>query len=71
MASPAIDGKHSSLANEHVLQDVQKLKKTHQADPNLDDDDIDALHEAAKTGDAEQVQEVEKHFVEDSPYGKF
>lgn len=51
-----------------ALQDVKKLDKAHQADPNLGDDEIDALREAAKTGDAERVLEVEKTFVEDSPY---
>ncbi|RMZ89737.1 hypothetical protein DV736_g3039, partial [Chaetothyriales sp. CBS 134916] len=51
-----------------AFQDVQKLLKAHQADPNLPDDEIDALCEAAKTGDAEKIIEVEKQFVNDSPY---
>lgn len=30
--------------------------------------EIDALHHAAKTGDAETIREVEGAFAEDSPY---
>ena len=60
--------KHAATVDAHALQDVQQLKKAHQTDPNLLDEDVNALREAAKTGDAERVLEVEKSFVEDSPY---
>ena len=62
------DEKRQFSIDAEVLQDVKKLDKAHQADPNLADDEIDALREAAKTGDAERVLEVEKTFVENSPY---
>ena len=62
------DEKRQISIDTQALQDVKKLDKAHQADPNLGDDKIDALREAAKTGDAERVLEVEKAFVEDSPY---
>lgn len=62
------DEKRQISIEAQALQDVKKLDKAHQADPNLGDDEIDALREAAKTGDAERVLEVEKTFVEDSPY---
>ncbi len=59
---------HSVSVTENELKDVRKLQKSHQTDPNLPDEDIDVLREAARTVDAELVLEVEKHFVEDSPY---
>jgi hypothetical protein len=62
------DEKRQTSVDAQVLQDVKQLGKAHQADPNLADDEIDALQEAAKTGDAEKVLEVERAFVEDSPY---
>ena len=62
------DEKRQISVDAQALQDVKQLGKAHQADPNLADDEIDALREAAKTGDAEKVLEVEKTFVEDSPY---
>ena len=66
--STASDEKRQFSVDAKALQDVKKLDKAHQADPNLADDEIDALREAAKTGDAERVLEVEKTFVENSPY---
>lgn len=60
--------KREPIVDAQALQDVKQLDKAHQADPNLDDNEIDALRQAAKTGDAEKVMEVEKTFVDDSPY---
>ena len=51
-----------------AFKDVQKLQKAHQADPNLPEEEVDALRQASKTGDAERMIQVEKDFVEDSPY---
>lgn len=52
----------------HAATDVAAFEKSHQWDPNLPQAEIDALHHAAKTGDAETVREVEEVFAEDSPY---
>jgi hypothetical protein len=48
--------------------DIVAFEKSHQWDPNLPQAEIDALHHAAKTGDAESIREVEETFAEDSPY---
>jgi hypothetical protein len=48
--------------------DIVAFEKSHQWDPNLPQAELDALHHAAKTGDAETVREVEEGFAEDSPY---
>lgn len=47
---------------------IVAFKKSHQWDPNLPQAEINALHHAAKTEDAETVREVEEAFAEDSPY---
>lgn len=51
-----------------AVQDVRRLKKNHHFDPNLGDDEIEALQQAAKSGDAEAIHEIEKTFEENSPY---
>jgi hypothetical protein len=48
--------------------DIVAFEKSHQWDPNLPQAEIDTLHHAAKTGDAESIREVEETFAEDSPY---
>ena len=48
--------------------DIVAFEKSHQWDPNLPQAEIDALHRAAKTGDAETIREVEEVFADDSPY---
>jgi hypothetical protein len=63
-----VQEKNVAMIDEHAIQDIQKLQKAHQTDPNLGDHEIETLREAAKTGDAERVLEAEKQFVEDSPY---
>jgi hypothetical protein len=62
----AEEEKHAEHLN--TTADVLAFEKSHQWDPNLPQAEIDALHRAAKTGDAETVQEVEAVFAEDSPY---
>src|ERR1700712_3961288 len=62
----AIDEKTSD--HHDAAADIVAFEKSHQWDPNLPQAEIDALHHAAKTGDAETVQEVEEIFAEDSPY---
>lgn len=61
-----IDEKTSDYPN--TAADIVAFEKSHQYDPNLPQAEIDALHHAAKTRDAETVREVEEVFAEDSPY---
>lgn len=49
-------------------EDVSRIAKYHQYDPNLPQAKLDELYEAAKAGDPEKVHEVEVDFSEDSPY---
>jgi hypothetical protein len=73
-ASSVPTGDSSRVANEtnadlqHVVEDVEHFSKSHQWDPNLPQEKLDILHDAAKTGDPEEVKEVEAEFAEDSPY---
>lgn len=60
--------KNELEVSSEAVQDVRKLRRNHQFDPNLNDDDIEVLQQAAKTGDAEQVLDAEKRFEENSPY---
>jgi hypothetical protein len=54
--------------NTNAAADMAAFEKSHHWDPNLPQAEIDILHRAAKTGDAEAVREVEEVFAEDSPY---
>lgn len=49
-------------------EDIPKIAKSHQYDPNLPQEKLDAIHEAAKTGDPEKIHEIEVDFIENSPY---
>jgi hypothetical protein len=51
-----------------VEEDVQNLKKAHQWDPNLPQEELDILRKAAETGDVEKIVELQKEFIDDSPY---
>lgn len=62
------DEKSGAQARSTAVEEVQKLRRNHQYDPNLGHREIEALQEAAKTGDAEKMLEVEKRFEQDSPY---
>lgn len=57
-------------ASEHpdAAVGIVAFEKSHRWDPNLPQAESDALHHAAKTGDAESIREVEGTFAEDSPY---
>lgn len=71
-SSPNSNKKHTELSSNDLVtaaaQDVPKFQKSHKWDPNLPQDQIDALNEASKTGDMEKITEVEHTFAEDSPY---
>ncbi|KAL3424561.1 OPT family small oligopeptide transporter [Phlyctema vagabunda] len=50
-----------------AIQDMPKFEKNHQWDPNLPQEKIDAIHDAA-IGDVEAITAVEADFSENSPY---
>lgn len=52
----------------HALDDVKRLQRAHQYDPNLPEDEIKALDEAVRTGSVEKALEVDGAFTKDSPY---
>ena len=51
-----------------AIQDLRNIKNSHQWDPNLPQEELDAITEAATTDDQEKAAEVDKSFLEDSPY---
>ncbi|PGH32845.1 OPT family small oligopeptide transporter [[Emmonsia] crescens] len=54
--------------NSTTMEDIQKLKQSHQFDPNLPQKHIDALRHAAESGDTEKAAAIEQNLTEDSPY---
>ncbi|KAF2434799.1 OPT family small oligopeptide transporter [Tothia fuscella] len=48
--------------------DVQILKKAHQWDPNLPQEEIDVIEAATASGDLEKIDALQKDFIDDSPY---
>lgn len=57
-----------SYAADEAIKDLRKIKNLHQWDPNLPQQDLDAINEAATTNDQEKAAEVDKSFLQDSPY---
>lgn len=51
-----------------AADDLQKIQKAHQFDPNLSQDKLNHVLDAAKTGDIEEILETDREFSEDSPY---
>ncbi|KAH0279805.1 OPT family small oligopeptide transporter, partial [Aureobasidium melanogenum] len=51
-----------------VLDDVDKLQKVHQYDPNLPDKEVQILDEVLKTGNVEKALEIDESFTKESPY---
>ncbi|KAI2385055.1 hypothetical protein LOY90_006323 [Ophidiomyces ophidiicola] len=51
-----------------IKEEFEKVEKSHQWDPNLPREKIDAIHEAKRTDDVETITRVDKDFLEDSPY---
>lgn len=72
--SPSLDEKHPDISSHQrdlaaaAINDMPKFQKSHKWDPNLPQEEIDALNEALKTSDVEKITEVEHTFAEDSPY---
>lgn len=69
-SAPITDEKHPTHVTDLSVaaEDLPKIAKSHQYDPNLPIETLDAIHEAAKTGDPEKILEVEADFTENSPY---
>lgn len=51
-----------------ILDDVDRLQKVHQYDPNLPDKEIKILDEAAKSGNVEKALEIDETLTKESPY---
>ncbi|CAL5871935.1 uncharacterized protein PFLUO_LOCUS6190 [Penicillium psychrofluorescens] len=64
---PDISISHDKEASNKV-QELHKIKESHQWDPNLPQEKIDAINEAIKTDDQEKAAELDKSFQEESPY---
>lgn len=62
------DEKSGTEIKSQAIQGIHNLQKNHQHDPNLPEDEVEALKEAAKTNNLESVVSVEKAFTEESPY---
>lgn len=59
------DSKDVSIRAQEEIKDIQK---SHQWDPNLPQEKLDAINEAANADDQEKAVEIEKAFVKDSQY---
>jgi len=64
------DSKGQSSSDEKTTQteDLQILKEAHQWDPNLPLEKLEALENVASVDNAEKVAEIQREFIEDSPY---
>ncbi|KAJ5108826.1 hypothetical protein N7456_005501 [Penicillium angulare] len=58
----------SEIVAENVKAELKGLQKSHQWDPNLSQEKLDAINEAANTDDQEKAVEFEKSLVQDSQY---
>ncbi|KAI1872107.1 uncharacterized protein JN550_004310 [Neoarthrinium moseri] len=50
--------------------DLEKIAHAHQYDPNLPQENIDAVKKALRDGDAEEILEADAIFTENSPYAE-
>lgn len=51
-----------------TIRELHKVQLSHQWDPNLPQEKIDAINEAVKTGDQEKAAELEKTLARESQY---
>ena len=51
-----------------AAEGLKRLEQTHEWDPNLPQEKVDAIEHARRTGDVEAVKEVGQSLTEDSPY---
>lgn len=62
------DSKTASAEVAAAALDLERIQKTHQWDPNLPSEKLDAVKKAIADGDATEILEAEALFTEDSPY---
>jgi hypothetical protein len=74
---PEIDGispsQSEELAQEKIatdtnIKELQKFELSHQWDPNLPQEKLDAIKEAVDNGDHEKAVELDKSLAQDSQY---
>lgn len=68
VVTEAIDEKTDIAIESHAVDVARRIEKSHQFDPNLPDDTVDAIRHAARSNSVEAAIEVDKKFEEDSPY---
>ncbi|CAI7591374.1 unnamed protein product [Penicillium pancosmium] len=74
---PEIDGispsqsekltRHEKIATNNI-KELQKFELSHQWDPNLPQEKLDAIKEAVESGDHEKAVELDKSIAQDSQY---
>lgn len=64
----AVQDKNDVAVQTQIISEAKAIDKTHHFDPNLSEDVVEALQEAARNNSIEKAIEVEKTFLEDSPY---
>lgn len=74
---PEIDGispsqseeltRHEKIATDNI-KELQKFELSHQWDPNLPQEKLDAIKEAVENGDHEKAVELDKSLAQDSQY---
>jgi hypothetical protein len=52
----------------NAVEELQNVQASHQWDPNLPQEKLDAIEEVIKTGDQEKAAELEKSLAHDSQY---
>ena len=67
-SAPNSNGHSSSDEKTANTEDLQILKEAHQWDPNLPLEKLKALENVASVDNAERVAEIQREFIEDSPY---
>ena len=60
--------KNDVAVQEQVISEAKAIEKTHQFDPNLPEDAVEVLQEPTRNNSIEKAIEVEKTFLDDSPY---
>lgn len=63
-----MDNKGDVSTEVHALDDVKRLQRAHQYDPNLPENEIKILDQAARSDSIERALEVDGAFSKDSPY---
>jgi hypothetical protein len=63
-----LDPSDNDKSAPNTIHELRKVQLSHQWDPNLPQEKIDAINEAVKTGDHEKAVEIEKTLAQDSQY---